>query len=189
MSRRILVINPNSNERVTADIACAVEGLRIVGGPAIDCVTLAEGPPGIETQVHVDTVVEPLLRLARRESNRASAVVIACFSDPGLYSLREALDIPVHGIAESGFAVALTKGERFGIISILGRSIPRHRRYVASLGLGARLAGDRADVLVLGCAGMARHRKALEHRLGIPVVDPVQAAVGLAQLTLQIDGA
>ena len=225
MSGRILVVNPNSNERVTADIAGAVEGLRIPGGPAIDCVTLAEGPSGIETQVHVDTVVEPLLRLAKRESNQTNAVVIACFSDPGLYSLREALDIPVYGIAESGFAVALTKGERFGVISILGRSIPRHRRYVASLGLGARLAGDRAidmgvgelgqrdpghgelvlrrmseigeqlktedgaDVLVLGCAGMARHRKALEHRLGVPVVDPVQAAVGLAQLTLQIDGA
>jgi allantoin racemase len=219
MSGRILVVNPNSSERVTRDIAGAVAGLRIPGGPAIDCVTLAEGPPGIETQVHVDTVIEPLLRLARRESNASSAVVIACFSDPGLYSLREALDVPVFGIAESGFSVALTKGDRFGIVSILGRSIPRHRRYVASLGLGARLAGDRAidmgvgelgdgdlvlermaevgrqlktqdgaDVLVLGCAGMARHRKALQDRLGIPVVDPVQAAVGLAQLSLQIDG-
>lgn len=218
MSRRILVVNPNSNERVTREIDGAVEALRVPGGPAIDCVTLAEGPPGIETQVHVDTVVEPLLRLARRESNSSSAVVIACFSDPGLYSLREALDIPVLGIAESGFSVALTKGERFGVISILGRSIPRHRRYVASLGLGARLAGDRAidmgvgdladgarvlermaevgrqlksedraDVLVLGCAGMARHRRALQDRLGLPVVDPVQAAVGLAQLTLQIE--
>ena len=48
---------------------------------------------------------------------------------------------------------------------------------------------DGADVLVLGCAGMARHRKALEDHLDLPVVDPVQAAVGLAQLTLQIDGA
>lgn len=220
MSGRILVVNPNSNERVTKDIDGAVAALRIPGGPAIDCVTLAEGPPGIETQVHVDTVVEPLLRLAKRESNSSGAVVIACFSDPGLHSLREALDIPVFGIAESGFSVALTKGERFGVISILGRSIPRHRRYVASLGLGARLAGDRAidmgvgelaygdrvlermaeiggqlktedgaDVLVLGCAGMARHRRALQDRLGVPVVDPVQAAVGLAQLTLQIDGA
>lgn len=219
MSGRILVVNPNSNERVTKDIDGAVEGLRIPGGPAIDCVTLAEGPPGIETQVHVDTVVEPLLRLARRESNSSSAVVIACFSDPGLYSLREALDIPVFGIAESGFSVALTKGDRFGVISILGRSIPRHRRYVASLGLGARLAGDRAidmgvgelahgdrvlermtevgaqlktedgaDVLVLGCAGMTRHRRSLQDRLGVPVVDPVQAAVGLAQLTLRIEG-
>src|SRR5262249_35061845 len=126
------------------DIAAAVAPLGRQDGPAIDCVTLAEGPKGIETQVHVDTVVAPLLDLARRGSNSTSAFVIACFSDPGLYSLREALHVPVFGIAESGFSVALTKGERFGIISILARSIPRHRRYVASLGLGARLAGDRA---------------------------------------------
>ena len=39
---------------------------------------------------------------------------------------------------------------------------------------------DEADVLVLGCAGMARYRERLEDALGIPVVDPVQAAVGMA---------
>ena len=47
---------------------------------------------------------------------------------------------------------------------------------------------DGADVLLLGCAGMARHRRTLQDRLGVPVVDPVQAAVGLAQLTLRIEG-
>ena len=113
MTQRILVVNPNSNERVTGDIASALESLRIPGGPTVDCVTSAEGPAGIETQAHLDMVVEPLLRLAQRESNRTSAVVIACFSDPGLYSLRETLDMPVFGIAESAFSVALTKGDRF----------------------------------------------------------------------------
>ena len=39
---------------------------------------------------------------------------------------------------------------------------------------------DRADVIVLGCAGMAAHRFGLERELGIPVVDPVQAAVTMA---------
>ena len=39
---------------------------------------------------------------------------------------------------------------------------------------------DGADVLVLGCAGMARYRERLAGRLGIPVVDPTQAAVGMA---------
>jgi Asp/Glu/hydantoin racemase len=37
-----------------------------------------------------------------------------------------------------------------------------------------------ADVLVLGCAGMARHRAALAAALGLPVVDPTQAAVTMA---------
>jgi allantoin racemase len=39
---------------------------------------------------------------------------------------------------------------------------------------------DGADVVVMGCAGMARHRRALEEALGIPVIDPTQAAVAMA---------
>ena len=39
---------------------------------------------------------------------------------------------------------------------------------------------DGADALVLGCAGMARYRERLEHSLGIPIVDPVLAAAGMA---------
>ena len=32
----------------------------------------------------------------------------------------------------------------------------------------------------MGCAGMARHRRPLERALGIPVIDPTQAAVTMA---------
>lgn len=39
---------------------------------------------------------------------------------------------------------------------------------------------DGADVLVMGCAGMARFRHPLEQRLGVPVVEPCQAAVAMA---------
>src|SRR5207302_1683416 len=39
---------------------------------------------------------------------------------------------------------------------------------------------DGADAIVLGCAGMARHRGPLEAALGVPVVDPTQAAVTMA---------
>ena len=39
---------------------------------------------------------------------------------------------------------------------------------------------DGADVIVMGCAGMARHRRPLEDALGIPVIDPTQAAVAMA---------
>ena len=62
MNERILVINPNSSQAVTDDIARALDGLRADGDRAIDCMTLAEGPPGIETQRHVDEVVAPLCR-------------------------------------------------------------------------------------------------------------------------------
>ena len=37
-----------------------------------------------------------------------------------------------------------------------------------------------ADVLVMGCAGMARYRADLEEAVRIPVVEPTQAAVTMA---------
>ena len=45
---------------------------------------------------------------------------------------------------------------------------------------------DGADVLVMGCAGMARYRERLADRLGIPVVDPTQAAVGMAITAIRL---
>ena len=211
MSMRILVINPNSTEAVTRGIDQAVEPLRMSGGPAIDCVTLKEGPPGIETQQHVDSVVQPLLNLVRAKEAEYAAFVIACYSDPGLHSLREATKKPVLGISECGILTALTLGHRFGVIAILEKSIPRHLRYVGALGVTERLAGELAvgipvvelsneektfrrmvevgkalrerhgaDVVVMGCAGMARYRKPLQDEIGIPVVEPTQAAVAMA---------
>jgi allantoin racemase len=208
---RILVINPNSTEAVTRGIDEAVEPLRMPGGPGIDCVTLEEGPPGIETQQHVDGVVAPLLRLVSQKETEYAAFVIACYSDPGLHSVRETTRKPVLGISECGILTALTLGHRFGVIAILAQSIPRHLRYVGALGVSDRLAGELAvgipvvelsderktfgrmvevgrtlrqqhgaDVVVMGCAGMARYRKPLQDAIGIPVVEPTQAAVSMA---------
>jgi Asp/Glu/hydantoin racemase len=37
-----------------------------------------------------------------------------------------------------------------------------------------------AQAIVLGCAGFSMHREGLEQVLGVPVVEPTQAAVALA---------
>ena len=87
MAERIVVINPNCNEQVTAGMSAALEGFRFADGPAIDCRTLAEGPPGIESQILSDQVIGPLCRMIAAEDKAASAFVIACFSDPGLHSV------------------------------------------------------------------------------------------------------
>ncbi len=39
---------------------------------------------------------------------------------------------------------------------------------------------DGADVLVMGCAGMADYRDRLQAEIGLPVVEPTQAAVAMA---------
>jgi allantoin racemase len=47
--------------------------------------------------------------------------------------------------------------------------------------VGKRLREEHgADVIVMGCAGMARYRKPLQDAVGIPVVEPTQAAVAMA---------
>lgn len=217
MAQKILVINPNSSTHVTAGIDRACEPLRIAGGPAIECVTLAEGPPGIETQRHVDGVIGPLSAMVETRSGDCSAFVIACYSDPGLHACREVTAQPVLGISECGILTALTLGQRFGVIAILPGSIPRHLRYLGAMGVQDRLAGERAlglkvteladesvtlermvatgrrlrdtdgaDVLVMGCAGMAAYRDRLQQACGLPVVEPTQAAVGMAITRLQV---
>ena len=56
LNKRIVVINPNSNQAVTNGMAEALEPLSISGGPQIECVTLIDGPFGIESQEDVDSV-------------------------------------------------------------------------------------------------------------------------------------
>jgi len=41
-----------------------------------------------------------------------------------------------------------------------------------------------AGVIILGCAGMSRHRLNLEAGLGVPVIDITQAAVNMAVGTI-----
>src|SRR5260221_14752747 len=142
MADRILVINPNSTEECTRGIDEACAPLRMPGGPEIECVTLKEGPSGIESQKQVDGVIPFLVDLVQKKEKRYSAFVIACYSDPGLFSVREATKKPVLGISECGILTALTLGQKFGVIAILKQSIPRHLRYVGALGVMDRFAAE-----------------------------------------------
>ena len=205
----LVVINPNSSQSVTDGIARALIPLQ--GGIVpIRCLTLEEGPPGIESQVQADLTIAPMLRLAAAQSD-PSGYVIACFGDPGLHALRDQTALPVLGIQEAAVMTALTLGQRFGVIAILPGSIPRHLRAFGAMGVLDRLAGDRAlglgvaelsepgrsltamietghrlrdedgaDVLIMGCAGMADYRDTLEAETGLPVVEPCQAAAAMA---------
>ena len=215
--KSLIVINPNSSQMVTDAIDFAINPLRRFGTP-VRCLTLAEGPLGIESQKQADLTIAPMLDLAAAQTD-AAGYVIACFGDPGLYALRDQTPLPVVGIQQAAVMTALTLGQRFGVIAILPNSIPRHMRAFGAMGALGRLAGDRAlgltvadladervsleamiatgcklrdgdgaDVLIMGCAGMARYREALETATGLPVVEPCQAAVSMAlgQIALKL---
>ena len=95
--------------------------------------------------------------MIKRRDEEADAFVIACFSDPGIYGAREVTQKPVFGIAESGILTALSLGYSCGILAILVTYIPRHIRYIRSLGLEKRLAGDLA--IGLGVAELSDDKK------------------------------
>ena len=115
---RIVVLNPNSTESVTEGIDAALDPLRLDGGPSIECATLAEGPPGIESDAHVQAVVAPIARFVASREAGAGAFIIACFSDPGLAEARGATRRPVLGMAACGVLTATALGSRFGVVSI-----------------------------------------------------------------------
>jgi allantoin racemase len=213
----LIIINPNASQTVTDGIKTAVQPLRRFG-IAMRCLTLAEGPMGIESQKQADLTIAPMLSLAAKQTD-AAGYVIACFGDPGLHALRDQTPLPVVGIQQAAVTSALTLGHRFGVIAIMPNSIPRHLRALGAMGVLDRLAGDRAlglsvadladrdkslnamiatgrqlrdidgaDVLIMGCAGMAHYRSVLEDATGLPVVEPCQAAASLAlgQIALNI---
>jgi allantoin racemase len=205
---RILVINPNCSRDCSAGIDAALTPFRFPGGPVFEVATLAEGPPAIYDWRDWHAVVGPLCRLIERE--HADCYVIACASDPGTEAARATTRRPVLGVFRSAVAAAVARAERFGVIAIVEASKARHRAALRAMGLEARLAAEvalnvtmeallepdtararlaaagrelvaaGAETVVLGCTGMAHHRAAVEDAAGVPVIEPCQAAAGLA---------
>ena len=101
----IRIINPNSNDGVTQAMSEALEPLRLNDGPTIDCVTIAEGPFGVESDDDV-RVAGTLVRNEVKKDTKAAAFVIACYSDPGLAEARQETSKPVFGMAESAILTA-----------------------------------------------------------------------------------
>ncbi len=201
MTGSIVVINPNSTERITRQIRDAVS---VLGGN-VTVVTSPGGPPAIESDAEAAASVLPLLATAEAHGG-AAAYVVACFSDPGLDELRRSDDAPSFGIAESALRAAISISEQVGIVSSVEDSVPRHQRYWKRLGIEERVVADMAvglgvldletedayerveaageslvraaaGVVVLGCTGMTHMAERLQARLGVPVIDPCRAAV------------
>ena len=195
MSQTIFVINPNSTAAVTGHISLALEPFRFPGGPAIVCETLNSGPPGIETQAHVDGISEKLIAYFEQhpQHGKADAVVLACFSDPGLHAMRETLPCPVYGSAECAYLTAVATADRFGVISILSRAIPRHKRQVRLLGLEHKLAEDLAiEIGVLGLSNesvtfgrMREVGRSLRDQYGARVI--IMGCAGMARYRARLE--
>ncbi|MFC0407768.1 aspartate/glutamate racemase family protein [Roseomonas elaeocarpi] len=150
---------------------------------------------------------------AEAEAEPPAAYVIACVSDPAIDLLRSLTRRPVFGALRSGIAAAVARAGRFGLVAFVEASVQRQERVLQALGLEARSVGSiplnlamaelldedaprarlvevarelrrrGAESVVLGCAGMAGHRRFLEEAVGLPVIEPCQAAAAQAVLS------
>ncbi|MBH5400278.1 hydantoin racemase [Bradyrhizobium sp. CNPSo 4010] len=151
----------------------------------IDVWPLDDGPPAVESNADAAQVVPELLRAVPKWiAESYEAVIIGCFSDPGIAAVRDLTEIPVIGPGRSAMHLAAQFGERFSVLS----SDPTPKGLIArlrSLGLAElfvseRMVGcsvfdlvrrpdeafngilaaargcvdDGADILVMGCMGM-----------------------------------
>ena len=137
---RILILNPNHSTACSDGIDAAIAPFRHPGGPSLDVVTLAEGPPAIYSWRDWHAVVEPICR--RIEAEIADVFVIACASDPGIEAARTATDRPVLGVFRCAVAAAVARAERFGVIAIVEASKARHLAALRAMGLEGRLAAE-----------------------------------------------
>lgn len=212
---RILVINPNSNEAVTDGLAEALAPLAFGNGPEIVCRTLGEGPFGVETQADVDGVALPLARMVVREGadayiiacysdpglhvcREATTKPVFGIAECGvLTALARADRFGVIAIKAKSIRRHLRYLRQMGLMTRLAGERPLEMSVAETasgegalmrmIEVGAQLRDlDGAEALVMGCAGMARHRRALEDELGIPVIDPTQAAVAMAIGAVQV---
>jgi allantoin racemase len=121
--------------------------------------------------------------------------------------MKEIIKKPVVGIGEASMKMASILGHCFSILSSTSHSIPKKEALVRKYHLQDALASvrgpadeksegtdvdkytkaaqaaieeDRAEVIVLGCAGMTGLDKHIEEKLGVPVLDGVVCALIIA---------
>lgn len=204
--RSLVVINPNSSETVTAGIAEALAPLAgfgipircetlAAGPPGIETQAEADEvvPPLLELAAQLESEAlgfviacfgDPGLHALRDRTRLPVAGIQEA-------AVTTALTLGQRFGVISILPASVTRHLRaFGAMGVLSRLAAdralglgvadladAERTEARMLDLGRRLRDeDGADVLILGCAGMAGRRNRLEAELGVPVVEPCQAA-------------
>jgi len=208
---KILIINPNSDPGMTEAIRNAAKNYAD-GEIEVKCRLTEDAPRFIETYEDKIKAAPGMMRLIRENEQEYDAFIIACHCDPNLDLVKEITTKPVVGIGEASMRMAAMLGHSFSVVSSELHSIPNKEALIRKYHLQdvcvsvraprdemsaasdeekfldtARLAveEDMAEVIVLGCAGMAGLDKQIQEELGVPVLDGVVCslivAAGLAR--------
>lgn len=101
-----------------------------------------DGPRAVESASDI-AMVFPHLRQAAQgwAADGHQAVVIGCFSDPGVAALTEISGLPVIGPGEAGMLAAVQLGERFSVLSS-DPTPPGLRRRIRAIGAEAMFLSE-----------------------------------------------
>jgi len=211
---QILVINPNSNQDVTKGMAKELQSFNFSGGPEIVCEDLPQGPFGIESQADVESVKLPLRNIVSERKDIDAFVIACysdpglqvCREATGrpVFGIQECGVLTAMAQGDRFGVIALQESSiRRHLLYLRQMGVTGRfaKERAANLSVEECATGiktfeklctvshqlrdeDKADTIILGCAGMASHRSRLESKIGIPVIDPVKAAVSMAMHTV-----
>jgi allantoin racemase len=109
-------------------------------GLTVSGVSLPFGPRSIESRVDDAFAVPAMIAAAQQaQKDGADALVIDCMDDPGLGALREMVDIPVLGVAQTCMAISTSLAHSFGIVTVISGGV--FRDLVALYGYDRQFAG------------------------------------------------
>lgn len=139
---RVLLLNPNTSDSVTARIAAAGRAAAAAGTEIVSA-TAPRGVPYIATRAEAVIGGAIALEMLAELHKDVDAAVIAAFGDPGLGGARELFPIPVIGLAEAGMFTACMLGRCFAVVTFAQALEPWYRECVAAHGLNGRCCGIR----------------------------------------------
>ncbi|MFD1940854.1 aspartate/glutamate racemase family protein [Paradevosia shaoguanensis] len=210
---RLLVINPNTSQRVSHSIDALV---REEAGKRAEVTTITAnfGFRYISSRAAVAIAAHAVLDAAARaiaDGAAPDAIILGCFGDPGLDALVEMTGIPVIGFAEAGLLAAASEHGNFIVATKGVVWCEMLTELIQKLGLSHRVAGvysveqagDDADGIAEYLSARARETGASRIVLGgagliptlprvialspVPVLDPHRAGVRKA-MTLATEG-
>lgn len=213
---KIAVLNPNSSEAVTRTMDASLEPMRAQTSHEISCYTLAGAPLGIETDEDVamvapmvvafcqnipadayviacfsdpgldatrDALRKPTFGIA--ESAYCSALVLG--RSFGVISLGQSSIARHAAMIEAKGLTARLAGDRSIDMGVAEANNACHAQNKIEEIARELIDKDKAEVLILGCAGMGEQRANLQAAYDCIVIDPVQAGVADAIRSLDLN--
>jgi len=206
---RLLVINPNATRSMTAKIAAAARAA-VPAGVTVEAATNTAGPPSIQGPADGALAVPGVLALvasavadaiviacfddtALTEARALSAVPVIGIGEAAFhaammlgarFSVVTTLSVSVPVIEANLAAYGLSgacirvRASEVPVLDLEQPGSAAEARVAAEI--ARALAEDGARAIVLGCAGMADLAARLQARHGVPVIDGVAAASGMA---------